>query len=176
MKKIKLTQGKYTIVDNIDFEWVNSFKWYAKKQGEKSKVARNITNKKGTQDTVLLHRIIMKCPKGMEVDHIDGDPLNNQRKNLRLCTKKQNRQNKGFSKNNQSGYKGVTLHRNVYEVYVRKNNRHTFVGSHKNKHEAAKIYNKEAKKVFGKFSKLNIIIRLIVGLKTHVLRSRQGAR
>jgi len=155
MKKIKLTQGQYCLLDDIDFEWFNQWKWYAKKQGIKWKVARNITNKIGKQDTVLLHRILMNCPSGKEVDHIDGNPLNNQRKNLRLCTKKENRQNKGMSKNNKSGYKGVTLRRNVYEVYIRKNNKHLYIGSSKDKQEASRMYNKVAKEVFGEFAKLD---------------------
>ncbi|MFA6831871.1 MAG: HNH endonuclease signature motif containing protein [Bacteroidaceae bacterium] len=55
----------------------------------------------------LLHRYLMNCPHGMVVDHIDGDSLNNQKSNLRICTKAENNMNRRMYSNNTTGHLGV---------------------------------------------------------------------
>ena len=57
-----------------------------------------------------MHRMIMKPPRNREIDHIDGNRLNNQRNNLRLATSSQNKANRCPRKDNRSGYKGVSWH------------------------------------------------------------------
>ena len=91
-KEIKLTQNKVTVVDDADFEELNKYKWCAMKTHTGKWVAARaqpITNK-----TILMHRQIMRAPSSKQVDHRDGDSLNNQRENLRLCTHAQNCLNK----------------------------------------------------------------------------------
>ena len=58
-----------------------------------------------------MHSVIAKTPKGLETDHIDGDTLNNQKRNLRVCTKSQNQHNRKISSNNKSGFKGVSYNK-----------------------------------------------------------------
>lgn len=108
MKKIKLTQEKFAIVDDNDFEVLNQFKWYARASRKTFYATRNSNPRKLKLPQIQMHRIILgKIPLGKEVDHIDGDGLNNQRKNLRLVTISENAMNKGQYSNNKSGYKGV---------------------------------------------------------------------
>src|SRR5690349_9172361 len=57
--------------------------------------------------TIMLHRFIMNAPEGMEVDHINGDGLDNRRVNLRLVTKTENLRSRKTFKSNKTGYKGV---------------------------------------------------------------------
>lgn len=101
MKKIKLTQGKYAIVDDEDFEWLNQWKWCYCKY-----VIRDIIlNKKNKR--IYMHRLIMNTPEKMQTDHINGNKLDNRRNNLRICTQSQNNMNRKISKLNTSGYRGI---------------------------------------------------------------------
>ena len=84
-KKIKLSKGGFTLVDNNLFEKLNKYKWYDNGNGY---VATAINGKK-----VLLHRFILNVPDNIEVDHIDNDPKNNLTQNLRIVTRSQNLRN-----------------------------------------------------------------------------------
>src|SRR3990167_10859282 len=80
MKRIKLTQGKFAIVDNEDFEWLNQWKWhYNNSDGYayRTKVFRRI-NGKQPKEHISIHRLINKTPKGMETDHINHNRLDNR--------------------------------------------------------------------------------------------------
>lgn len=88
-----------------------------------------------------------------EVDHIDGNTLNDDPSNLRLCTHKQNSANKKVSGKGTSQYKGVSWHKPTQKWQVRVAGR--CVGYFSNEVEAALVYNKEATKVFGEFARLN---------------------
>lgn len=155
MKKIKLTQNKYTLVDDEDFEWLNSFKWSAHKVRGYYAERRPIFHK-GKYFTKM-HRLILNAPKNLFVDHIDGNTLNNQKSNLRLCTNMENLRNSKIYKSNTTGYKGVWKHRNLYYARLRMNKKCIYSKSYQSIKEAAYQYNILALKYFGKFSKLNII-------------------
>lgn len=103
MKKIKLTQGKYALVDDEDFEYLNQFKWCTHKRRDKFAAVRRLPKSEGFKN-ILMHTFIMQTKP---VDHIDGNPLNNQRNNLRACTHTENACNRGVKRNNKSGFKGV---------------------------------------------------------------------
>lgn len=109
MKEIKLTQGKSAIVDEHWFDVLSKYKWYAffHKTSGKYYASRREVLQNNKKVTVLMHRVIMNAPKGMMVDHIDGNSLNNHPKNLRLVTNSQNLMNRGKTKKNTSGFKGV---------------------------------------------------------------------
>jgi len=90
MKIIYLTQGIITTVSDCDYERLNKYKWYAKKSAYNWYAARSDYSN-GKQTTIRMHRFIMNCPKNMEVHHPDRGSLNNQRENLVVTTKSQNR-------------------------------------------------------------------------------------
>jgi len=98
MKKIKLTQGKYALVDNEDYERLNQWKWYANRQNSTrhraiwyaTRYSLGGTNKR---KKLLMHRLIMNTPKEMQTDHLSGDGLDNRRENLKICTQSENLQN-----------------------------------------------------------------------------------
>src|SRR5690348_11276017 len=98
MKKIKLTQGKYALVDDADFEYLNQWKWQAKKCSDTlfyaHRTQRYGLRSENKKHHFKMHKLILKSPKGFEIDHEDGNGLNNQRKNLRICTHSQNGMNK----------------------------------------------------------------------------------
>ena len=82
MKKIKLTQNKYTLVDDEDFDYLNQFNWCAHKEKYNFYAVRTDNKLK---KCIRIHRVIMNCPDSKFIDHKDGNGLNNQKENLRLC-------------------------------------------------------------------------------------------
>lgn len=153
MKKIKLTQDKYTIVDDADFEWLNQWKWCYHKIGY---VFKKLWKR---NRALYMHRLIMNTPKGMETDHINGDKLDNRRSNLRVCTRSQNEANKGLRIDNTSGYKGVYWNRKnkKWVANIGFNYKNIYLGEFNDRFHAMKAYNAKAKELFGEFARLNSI-------------------
>lgn len=104
MKMIELTQGKQTMVDDADYEWLNQFKWH---YGQNGYAKRRKYFKGGGASFIYMHRLITYCPQDKEVDHINHDRLDNRRGNLRIVTRQQNNRNQRISKKNKSGVLGV---------------------------------------------------------------------
>jgi hypothetical protein len=158
MKEISLTQGKVALVDDEDFEYLSQWKWFANRKCHiwyAKKWYRNGSHK----TTVSMHVILMNTHGGKEVDHIDGNGLNNQKNNLRICTHQENTRNARLYKNSTSGFKGVTFFRknNCWRARIQVNGIGYHLGLFKSPIEAAKIYNKMATQYFGEFARLNVI-------------------
>lgn len=156
MKKIPLTQGKYAIVDDDMFDYLNQWKWYAWKHGNTWYALRN-TGRKPNRSNERMHRVIMNARKTQEVDHINGDGLDNRRCNLRLCTRSQNMGNVKAYKNSSSRFKGVSWNKinKNWRAYIRVNGKMLNLGSFKSEIEAAKAYDNKAIEVFRTFACLN---------------------
>jgi hypothetical protein len=156
MKKIKLTQGKFAIVDDEDFEFLNQFKWYAKRDRTTFYAVRN-GGKRPNRVMVQMHRVIMNCPDIMAVDHLDSNGLNNQKSNLRVCTEADNHRNQKMPSNNTSGYKGVVWHESTkrFTAQICVNSKQIYLGSFGVGEEAAKAYDDAAIKYRGEFARLN---------------------
>lgn len=163
MKKIKLTQGKYAIVDNKDFELVSKHNWgfdntgYAKRITYTGGIPGKVHQTRGSTKVYLHHEIIGKPPKGFVVDHINRNPLDNRRENLRFCTHSQNHGNQIKQKNNTSGYRGVSFvkRNNNWRARIKLMGKEISLGSFKTLKQAALAYNLAAQKLFGKFALLN---------------------
>lgn len=156
MKKIPLTKNQFALVDDEDFEWLNQWKWCAMSNGtERFAAGRNPGRKRPTE---LMHRKIMGV-KGRWplVDHINGNPLDNRRKNLRICNQSQNMRNRDAPKSNTSGYKGVYLHKQsgLWHARITLNYKNTSLGYYRTAVEAAVAYNEGAIKYHKDFAKLN---------------------
>jgi len=151
MKIIKLTQGKVAFVDDEDFKYLNKFKWYY----NNGYATRNVTISPKKQKLIQMHRIILNTPVGMFTDHIDGNRANNQKKNLRCCTKSENMMNTGRKKTNTSGYKGVswskTAKKWIAKVHI--GGKTKFLGSFEKKIDAYKAFCKGCIKYHKEFSK-----------------------
>jgi hypothetical protein len=155
MKLIKLTKGKFAKVDDRDFEWLSQFKWCLSRYAIRSVT----THSSPKQKQIRMHNDIMNPPEGMIVDHINCDPLDNRRINLRICTPDQNQINKGIPRNNKVGIKGVCK-----ESMAKRRNkpwrafiRGKLIGYFKTPQEAGIAYNKQARVLFGEFANLNKI-------------------
>ena len=107
------------IVDLSDFNLINSFENTWKPNTRKDKVESVVNRKqvKGKRKSYKVHNIIMNCPKGKVVDHINGNPLDNRKSNLRICSIKENSQNVHITKS-KTGVRNVTIENNKYRVRI----------------------------------------------------------
>ena len=99
-----------------------------------------------------MHRIIIKPPKEYEIDHADRNGLNNQRSNLRICNKSQNKINHRKYKNNTTGFIGVYKNNGKFFSRVLKNEH---LGTFTDKIEAAKARDRRVFEIYGNFATLN---------------------
>lgn len=163
MKTIPLTQGKVAIVDDEDYEKLAGHKWYAQMgNNEKNKNKRiYYAARCAKRKTILMHREIMSCPEGMEVDHINGDTLYNRKSNLRICTHADNTYNKK-PKIATSSYKGVSVHNSTKKWYSQISYKHKkhYIGLFKHEVRAAKAYDNRALELFGEYARCNFPYRL----------------
>lgn len=158
-KKISLTKGRYTLVDNEDFDYVNQWKWSLRQTGRQEYAVR-IDYSLKPPICIRMHRLLAKAPKNMMVDHINGDPLDNRKANLRICTNTQNLWNsKGRAYKSRSGYKGVDFsHSNQkWRARIKVYKKEIYLGCYDKKEEAARAYDRAARSFFREFSRPNFI-------------------
>jgi len=157
MRVIPLTQGKYALVDDEDYNWLSQWKWTASFNGCSWRAVRTECSA-GRCKQILMHRQILNMPEGAITDHRDHNELNNQRSNLRYCTKSQNGQNQRKQKRpTSSRFKGVSLHRTAkkWRAYITKQGITHNLGFFQNEKDAACAYDSKAKELFGEFALTN---------------------
>lgn len=149
MKEIQLTQGKVALVDDVDYEALSKFSWCLHCDG----YAFGWVNGKH----ILMHRFIVNLNEKQEIDHINGNRLDNQRINLRICTHSQNQCNSKVHCDNSSGYKG-----SYWDKYKRKwmscitvDQKNHHLGYYDTPEDAAHVYDEAAVKFHGEFARLN---------------------
>lgn len=160
MRQIALSQDKITLVDDEDYEQLNKYKWYAHQN-------RGRWYAQCLKQGVMMHNEILNPPSNYEIDHKNGDGLDNRRSNLRICTHKQNMQNRLPNKTSSSKHKGVSWKRGrIYKgkqyngkwrARIMYNDKNIHLGSFDSEIEAAKAYDEAAKKLFGEFARTNFI-------------------
>ena len=171
MKTIDLGQGYFAKVDDDVFEKINNKKWYVLKREKHTSYAVCKVKTDNGWINLSMHTLIMGLKKGKEIDHIDGDGLNNQKDNLRFCTRSENNRNrKPYGK---SKYKGVVIYTQKrkytkqngevslyiseprFRAQINVNGKIVFLGQFKTEKEAAEAYNKAAKENYGENTQLN---------------------
>ena len=156
MLMIELTQGKVALVDDIDFIYLNQWKWFIDKNCKHSYAVRDLCSGK----RIYMHRVILErmgFENFEETDHIDRDTLNNQRYNLRSATRQQNSANHKLNVNNVTGFRGIcyTERLKPWMARISVNGRYKFLGRYETAIEAAKAYDKAAVAQYGDFAALN---------------------
>jgi hypothetical protein len=148
-------------IDDEDYEKLKSYRWVAELHCRSRKPYIIRIDKHSSPARKYLHREVLGLPSGkyFQVDHINGDPSDNRKSNLRICEYgAQNAINRPKQKNNTSGFKGVFLRSpGVYRAAIRVNQKLLHLGQFKTAEEAAICYNEAATKYFGEFAYLNVI-------------------
>lgn len=152
MKEIKLTQGKIAFIDDEDYEIVSQFKWYYHQTGY-------AFTSDGKGGKLRMHYAIMARLPKFQVDHINGNRLDNRRHNLRHVKALYNCWNKGLPSNNTTGYKGVDWDKKAkkWRARIKINYKNYYLGTFDNALDAAQAYNNAALENFGKYTRLNVL-------------------
>ncbi len=153
---IPLTRGRHMLIDAEDYPKIYNHSWYV--------VAGNGGNLYACSEKdhvgIRSHRVIMQPPADKQIDHINGDSLDNRKSNLRICTHSENAKNIKLRKpRGSSKYKGVYFRkdRNKWVAMLYYNGFALKFGSFTDEHDAARAYNDAAIKYYGEFASLNII-------------------
>lgn len=159
--EIPLTRGLVAIIDTVDYELVSQFKWQAVRDNQNSSFYARAAVPTGSGKNrawIKMHRLIMTAKEWQDVDHIDGNRLNNTRSNLRFATRHQNCMNKKKFPNRSSKYKGVWWDswNNRWRARIIFKRKYISLGSFMSETTAAEAYDNMAKKLFGEFARLNL--------------------
>ncbi|MDN7951781.1 HNH endonuclease [Burkholderia multivorans] len=154
MKHLVASGGQVVLVDDEDYEWLSKLRWRVDSRGYAVRTSKHPHDpRRKTQEQ--MHRAVMGLAygDGREVDHRNGNPLDNRRENLRICSRSQNQMNRSLQKNNRSGYKGVSWdsRRRRWSVYIGINGKNRFVGSFDTPEDGYRAYCAAAEKLHKDF-------------------------
>lgn len=153
---VPLTKGYEAVIDADDVPLVSGWNWHARIDKNTVYASRNReTDADGRRGAISMHRQISCSPDGMEVDHRDGDGLNNRRMNLRVATKSQNQSNRKTSILSQTGLKGVTPYKRdgTWHARISLNGRRISLGYYKTPEDAHSAYCNASAKLHGEFGR-----------------------
>lgn len=150
MKEIALTKGLTAVVDDGDFEALSAWKWTAFRDGKRFYAVRREGRRR-----ILMHREIMRPRGGREIDHIDGNGLNNVRSNLRIVGRRRNAQNRRVVRGD-IPFQGVSKPAGRrYRAMISDGCRNVHLGYFDTAEDAARAYDEAALRLFGKHARLN---------------------
>ncbi len=154
MKKIKLTKGTSTIVDDDDFDELIKYKWCC---NGSNYATRSKKMADGRWKMVYMHRELMGNPDGMEIDHINGNRLDNRKCNLRICSSRENMVHIIRKPMSNSGFFGVSKYKNSdkWVARIRTPYGRIYLGSFESPKQAAMAYDECSMKINGEFATLN---------------------
>jgi hypothetical protein len=148
-KKIPIGKDLFALVDDEDYDLVSKFSWHKHKAlyGERYYASAN----------VKMHRLVLDAKPGEIIDHINGDPLDNRKENLRICTPSQNQQNTQ-SRGGSSRYKGVSYHKkkNKWVGSFSANGKSYYCGAFESEDECACAVDQKRLEICGEFAVLNL--------------------
>lgn len=140
------------LIDSADDEAIFAAGWTCFKAGRYVSAMRTF---EGKSERMMVHRLIMEPPDGVEIDHVNQDRFDNRRINLRLATRSQNMHNSNAHRNNTSGFKGVYYYRrhDRWRAVIRIPGKRITLGSFKTAEEAGAAYAAAASKLHGEFAR-----------------------
>lgn len=152
---VPLTQGKEAVIDAVDALYVGQWNWRASRYRNTFYAIRNTSMRDGKVRTVLMHRALMGNPPNHQIDHADENGLNNRRGNLRPATHSENGFNRGPTKSNSSGFKGVHWHKpgKKWQAQIMVGGVSKHLGLFQTAEEAHMAYCRAADELHGEFAR-----------------------
>lgn len=149
MKIIQLYGGHECRVDDDKFDYLAKYKWHLNSCGYASRTTNYYIGSKRMTRSICMHREIIECPKGLVIDHIDGNKLDNTSSNLRVVTRSEN----CLSKTSKKGIPGVERRINRWIARIGHNYKRIYLGMFKTREEAIQARNKAAQRYHGKMAR-----------------------
>lgn len=173
LKEIQLKHG-VAVLDEEDFDRISQFHWNSVQVDKRSENLIYATTKIARK-TTYMHRMVMGAQPGEEVDHIDGNGLNNSRSNLRIATSQQNKRNQRVHKDSTSRIKGVSWspERRKFQVYITVDWKRIPLGRFESAEEALAVRLAAEKEHFGDFAKEIDYTEALANLKAAQLPKRE---
>ena len=157
-KELVLTKGLVALVDDEDFVLLSAFRWSAQKQHNGTFYAVRGRRVGGRCETIRMHRSIINAPSNVQVDHINGDGLDNRKANLRMATSQENNRNRTKAPRGSSTFKGVSMRESGrWSARITVNGNGIYLGTFDSEKDAAHAYNEKARELFAEFAKLNVM-------------------
>lgn len=164
MREVPLSQGMVALVDDADYEQVMAHTWSAHLEGTAYYAVTMVPHPDGGQTpsgrdrrkTLSMHRLLLGS-KLAEIDHKDGNGLNNQRNNLREATRTQNARNRKSVTGSSSQCVGVSFvtRTQKWQAQIKVGSKNFYLGQYATEQEAAEARDRAAVKFHGQFAKLN---------------------
>jgi len=181
MELIPLGRDVSATVDSDDYDRISQFKWrfFKSKSGclyphrrfngstweptckftnviktaKYTTVSGEVRMYKRVEKMVMLYWFVLGYKGSDEIDHVNGNPLDCRKENLRVCTHAENMRNRKMNKNNTTGYRGVEMRRKngMFRAKIRKDGKNIHLGHYLTAIEASEAYEDAAKRLFGTF-------------------------
>lgn len=158
VKEILLTQGYVALVDDADYEWLLQWNWCVDVIRNTPYTKRRLgISEPGAPGHISMHRQIVGAKAGQPVDHRNRNTLDNQRGNLRVCTRSQNQGNRKKQSGGSSRFKGVHWHKRdkTWRAAISRDGNTVHIGTFDDELDAARAYNVAATEHFKEFALLN---------------------
>lgn len=147
--RVPLTRGFVAIIDAEDVERVAGRNWSAAIRANGRVYAMRVEREKA----ILLHRFLISPPAGMDIDHANGDALDNRKSNLRVATRSENNANARLRKDNAAGFKGVICKGRKWRAEIAYYGTRCYIGAFNSPEEAHSAYVAASKELYGEFSR-----------------------
>ncbi len=160
MAVIRTANGTEVLVDDADYAWLSQWRWHIlRPKGRPYAARRESGTRKKRGAYIYMHQAIAMPSPGLQVDHVNGNTLDNRRKNLRACTRSQNNMNTRPRKGCRSRFKGVCWRadRHRWKARITAGGKVSHLGLFETEEEAARAYNNAARRLHGQFARLNEI-------------------
>jgi hypothetical protein len=153
-------EGLYALIDDADAELAAGYHWCLNNGYARAHIPGSGSGRNGAAGhAIYLHTLLTGWAR---VDHEDGDPMNNTRKNLRKATQGQNMRNQAKRAGCSSPYKGITLiYSGTWLASVTVDYKVRFWQLFKDEVEAARAYDAAAEELHGEFARTNVDLGLL---------------